>query len=178
MFTASWAVDQEAVGGKTPPAVVEALSKGEPQDIIVLLDDSAIQAEADQMKSAIGAKTETPEVLSFKSSEYDSLKNEVMAALPLEEFEVKKDYSHLPMFFLTVNTSGCLSTLLADERVVRVYENKACRHFLNESLPLINQPDAEANGNVGTGTTAAVLDTGLDERPLVAAQLPQDIVRM
>jgi len=43
-----------------------------------------------------------------------------------------------------------------------VYEIIEFQRFLANTLPLIEQPGAAAQGGVGTGTTIAVLDTGVD----------------
>ncbi|WP_386027928.1 S8 family serine peptidase [Thiorhodococcus fuscus] len=80
-------------------------------------------------------------------------------ALGVEEV---RDYSQLPMNVLRVQSLEAVDALRTDPRVKAVHENGANYLQLNESLPLIDQPEGEALGADGAGTTVAVLDTGAD----------------
>ncbi|WP_220385548.1 S8 family serine peptidase, partial [Klebsiella pneumoniae] len=52
--------------------------------------------------------------------------------------------------------------LLNDPNVKAVYPNRINRTTTTESLPLINQPQANTNGFTGEGSSVAVLDTGVN----------------
>lgn len=147
---------------KAPPALINAIAKGQPQELIVLFDDTQVQNEAAFMRENIGADYETPEIITVKASRYKALKQRILSALSYGDYETLRDYGHLPLIFIRVRTLNGLERLLEHSGVVRVYEDEAYSHFLTESLPLINQPAVAAAGKVGTGTTVAVLDTGVD----------------
>ncbi|MFZ5906076.1 MAG: PKD domain-containing protein [Nitrospirota bacterium] len=157
-------VSAEPVSGQedVPRAVVDALANGTSQELLVLFTEEEVLDQAEALRSRYGVQEDTPEILAFKSSEYNRIKQGVLESLPEGDFEVLRDYSHLPMMFIRFRSLGILNQMLASPDVVRVYENRAHRHFLAESLPLINQPPVASSGRVGTGTAVAILDTGVD----------------
>lgn len=161
-FTAGASAQMGNMSEKAPREVIDAVASGQPRDVLVLLDDAAIQEEAAGLRLGIGADHDTPEVLAVKKSRYDELKQRAFSGFLNGEHEVLKDYSHLPMTFMRVRTLSGLARLLEQPEVVRVSLDEAHRHLLTESGPLIKQPDVEALGKVGAGTTVAVLDTGVD----------------
>jgi subtilisin family serine protease len=91
-----------------------------------------------------------------------SAKQSVTKTLVQSEFEQLRDYDALPMSFIKVKSRRALVKLLNHDNVKAVYENKPHKHTLTESLQLIQQPQAIATGQQGTGTTVAVLDTGVN----------------
>ena len=103
-----------------------------------------------------------PDMVEFKAVRYASMKQELHASLAVQEAEVLKDYSHLPVSFVRIHSKAALDKLLAQPGVAGVYENMVMHATLAESLPLIGQPQVAAQGNLGAGTTVAVLDTGVD----------------
>ena len=91
-----------------------------------------------------------------------SAKQRVTKTLIPSEFQQLRDYDALPMSFIKVKSRRALVQLLNNENVKAVYENKAHVHTMAGSLPFIQQPQAIATGRQGTGTTVAVLDTGVN----------------
>lgn len=91
-----------------------------------------------------------------------STKQSVTKTLVQSEFEQLRDYDALPMSFIKVKSRRALVQLLNHDNVKAVYENKPHKHTLTESLQLIQQPQAIATGRQGTGTTVAVLDSGVN----------------
>lgn len=154
--------EAQTPAGKAPSGVAERLAAGEPQDLIVLFDDRAIESEAAGLRSARGVVHDDASILAVKAERYAALKQDVLSSLPPGEFDTLRDYSHLPMMFLRFQTSSALTRLLERVDVVAVYEDGKYRHFLSQSRPLINQPAAAAAGKIGTGTAVAVLDTGVN----------------
>lgn len=147
---------------KAPPSVIDGISANQPQEVIVLFDDSAIESDAASMRQQIVADIDTPDILAMKAARYGALKQTVQSALPSGEFEVLKDYSHLPMTFMRVNTQNAMAGLLERPEVVKVYENGVKFPLLASSLPFIHQPEVAAMGLTGAGTAVAVLDTGVN----------------
>ena len=66
------------------------------------------------------------------------------------------------MSLLSISSGVALEQLIQHPKVKAVYEDRRSRWFLNQSLPLIEQPEAEAVGVTGSGTAIAILDSGVD----------------
>lgn len=144
---------------KIAPSVVAAASEGQQALVLVELADSS-----NSLKQ--GLTTDTPGMsdadLELRETELTAVKNELRSEVPgLTE---EREYSHLPLMAVTVSDLSQLKSLAANPKVVRVHENATFTHQLAQSLPLINQPSAAAQGYSGAGVTVAVLDTGLDYR--------------
>ena len=153
--TASWAQ-------KAPPGVMQSLAQGEPQALIVLFDDTAVQREAENMRRRLGVKTHTGPVQAMKAARYQSLKVRASNALPAGQHEMLIDYSHLPMAFMRFRSAAGLQAFLQRADVVAVYRDEKKYPILTQSLPLINQPPVVAAGNTGAGTTVEIIDTGVN----------------
>jgi len=162
LLTATGAYAQNTGFDKAPPAVINALTADQPQDVIVLLDDTAVISQAEIIQTNKGLSPYSDEVINFKAIGYGYLKNDILSSLPPDEIGILEDYSQLPMMFLKIRSLSGFAQLVGHPGVVRVYENERYSHFLTQSLPLINQPAVAASGKVGTGTTVAVLDTGVN----------------
>lgn len=147
---------------KAPPSVVSDVASGKSYDLIVLFDDASVQEEVALYRFNIGEIEDTPKILEIKKMRYEHLKQRVFSKLLEGEHELIKNYSHLPMSFVRIKTLSGLSQLLSQIEVLRGYPEEKYRHFLNSSLPFINQPQVAATGKTGSGTTVAVLDTGLN----------------
>ncbi|QNX34114.1 S8 family peptidase [Acinetobacter seifertii] len=76
--------------------------------------------------------------------------------------QVLRDYNNLPLAFYRVSNREALVDLLNDPNVKAVYPNRINQPMTMESLPLINQPQANTKGFNGTGSSVAVLDTGVN----------------
>jgi chitodextrinase len=147
---------------KTSARVLASMDSGTQQDLIVVYDDQAIEADALVMQSTQGLSARHPRILDHKASRYAHHKQASLVDVGTGEADVLKDYSHLPANFLRVRTRQALDRLLAQPGVVGVYENRIEQKMLAQSLPLVGQPQVAAQGNLGASTTVAVLDTGVD----------------
>jgi hypothetical protein len=162
LFAAGASAQIGNVGEKAPREVINAVAAGQPRDVIVLLEDSAIQEEAATLRRIIGADHDTPEVLAVKKTRYDELKRRAFSGFLSGEHEVLTDYSHLPMAFMRIRSLSGLARFLEQPEVVRIYEDGIKYPFLTQSLPLINQPLVASQNKKGAGTAVAVLDTGVN----------------
>lgn len=146
---------------KASSHVLQRMAAGHAQDLIVVLDDTGILREASVMQST-ALPSETSQSIEYKAARYAEKKREIMSSFAADEAEELKHYSHLPMAFVRIRSRQALDRLLAHPGVVNVYEDRLEHRMLTESLPLIGQPQAAANGDLGAGTTVAVIDTGVD----------------
>lgn len=129
-----------------PEEIRAALAAGQPVEVIVSLDESSPRphpSHPSRLTSLRGRKAD------------------LMSALP-REAEVLTDYSHLPLLHLRLRNLHALNAVTAHPRAAAVYPN--CPIFLQlaQSLPLIRHALPISAGYGGSGTTIAVVDTGVD----------------
>ncbi len=75
---------------------------------------------------------------------------------------VTNDYSMLPMMTIKTTDRGGLAKILNRPDVKIIYENKKNEPNLQQSLPLVSQPQASIQGHIGINTSIAIIDTGVD----------------
>lgn len=110
---------------KVDPEVVNSLAVGQPTEVIVLFDDSAVETAVQELRQTEGlteAQPDSDAILNFKVREYEQIENSVLSPLA-SEVEVLNNYSHLPMVAVEVNSVEGLATLLQDPNVVQAYAN-------------------------------------------------------
>ena len=147
---------------KAPLGILEKLAAGQNQELIVVYDDTKIQKEASNLRRQKALSQDNPQVLAFKVAQYAQKKQQVLSKTGTNGIQVVKDYSHLPMSFVRFGSKAALVRFLASSDVVRVYKNEIRQRSLTQSLPLIGQPSVATAGHIGSGTTVAVLDSGVD----------------
>lgn len=145
-----------------PATLRAALLRGEPQEILVLFDDQAIQAQAAALRKQNKVKTDTSNIQQKKSAAYFAQKQRVIAAFPPDGHDLLRNYSHLPMALLRIKSSAALQQIAAHPEVTALYPNARRYPLLAQSLPLIGQPVATAAGNDGAGTSVLVIDSGIN----------------
>ena len=128
---------------------LDALLKNDSNDLIIELDDSATG------NVALGA-----EKRSLIASNKTKFKTKYQQSSGVT---VLRDYNALPLTTYRINNRDSLVKLLNDPEVKAVYPNlKNKANGDAESLPLIKQPQATANGFDGRGTSVVIADSGLD----------------
>jgi len=147
---------------KTSAHVLASMVADTPQDLIVVYDEQAIEADAQAMPLQQGRSPRHLNSKDQKAQRFARHKQTSLAELGKADAEVLKDYNHLPAHLLRVHSRQALDRLLAQPGVLGVYENRIEQKMLAQSLPLVGQPQVAAQGNLGSGTTVAVLDTGVD----------------
>jgi subtilisin family serine protease len=147
---------------KIPASILAAVAAGEERDVLVVLDDRALESRAMLHQGADGAPASADLRAAVRAAAFAAAKQDVLAALPAREIEVRREYSHLPILFLRVKSEPALLGLAERNEVVSLHEDEQHERFLTQSLPLIDQPEAYAAGKDGSGATVAVLDTGVD----------------
>ena len=76
--------------------------------------------------------------------------------------EVLDELQALPNATLRVSDENALLALLSAPGVIGVSQPRTYDTLDNEGVPIVNADDTAAAGNVGAGTTVAVLDSGAD----------------
>ncbi len=138
-----------------PAGLVAKMAQGQSVDVVVLYDDSQIRASEDIARLA---PRERP---AMRQQHYQELKKEVLAQLGGNASRLLHDYQRLPMSRAQVNGTAGLSLLRSRPEIVAVFENRPIYPHLNESLPLIDQPETIGAGFGGSGASVAVVDTGI-----------------
>lgn len=146
---------------KAPATLVDAIAAGEPTRVLIVVGgaedvvapDAIALAEpaADALARAAGARVI-----------WEGRKAAVTAGLADRGLPVDDEWSELPIIPVTIDSAAALAALLEDEQVVSASPDRTFATTDVESFPLIRQPAAQAAGRIGTGTTVAVLDTGVD----------------
>ena len=138
---------------KVPDGVIQKLSQGGAQDLIVRFEDTAVEQEAENLRRRLGLKIQSPAVQTLKAGRYKTLKQNAISSLGSGQFQVLLDYSHLPMMFVRFRTAAGLQAFLQRSDVVAVYRDEKKIPVLAESLPLINQPAVVSAGPKATTVT-------------------------
>jgi subtilisin family serine protease len=145
-----------------PAAVADRMSKGMAQDLIVLFEDSDVEAEMVALRQSARKAYDDEAILAVRRERYHSIKQSATALFTPAEVEQLRDYDHLPMSLLHVKSRSTLDRILADPRVKAIYEDSPVYPHLASSLPFIGQPAVAGAGYTGSGKTVVVIDTGID----------------
>lgn len=145
-----------------PPEAVAGLAAGQAQDLIVEYDDSAVQKEVSDLKTKEHLEKDDSAILALRETRYSKLRSDVDAAMPAGESRNLIGYSHLPMSFMHVKTAAALDALTKNSMVKAIYKNTILHTIASSNMSLINQPAVAAAGEIGTGATTLVIDTGVN----------------
>ncbi len=145
-----------------PASIVDKLSTGMAQDLIILYDGLEVETEAADLRHRARKEYDDDNILALRRERYRSIKRSAAGTLTSGDYEELREYDQLPISFLRVKNRAALYRLLADPRVKGVYEDGVMYTQLTSSLPFIGQPAIAAAGFTGNGTTVAVIDTGIN----------------
>ncbi len=145
-----------------PDTIFEQFDAGNSNKLLVLLDETEVQQESEKVRRASGSPVDTPTVLKLKQEQFRAQKEQLISAVQKQGVQSLRDYSHLPLGLYRVDNRRALQALLERDEVIAVYEDRVIRPSLTQSLPLINQPALQTAGLTGSGSTVAVIDTGVN----------------
>ena len=146
------AVLPPAARAKLPADELAALTAGEARPLLLVIDPGP-GAIAD---ATGGAGGDAPAV------DWRTAKSDVVDLADASGLAIDDTWDALPIVPVTAASLDALAPALIDERVLAVSGIQQFTTQDVESFALVNQPTALAAGKQGTGTTVAVLDTGVD----------------
>lgn len=105
----------------------------------------------------------------------NALQGRLLSRLSPTEYRVVHRYATLPYVAIEVNASALAALENSATDVVQVLDDAIVRPVLTDSVPLIQGDQAWAAGYDGSGTTIAVLDTGVDtSHPFFAGKIVEE----
>ncbi|NEP86734.1 MAG: S8 family serine peptidase [Okeania sp. SIO2C2] len=147
------------ISEKVSEDVIGGLDNDKSQELLVSFNSAEIDALVESLVQQGEFEAGSDVYLEYKAELLTELKTEALSGLPAG-FEIIDDYSHLPISFIRFDSEVPLEELLENSDVLQASVPQIFQPLLEESLPLINQPQAVESGFTGEGTAVAVLDSG------------------
>jgi len=152
---------QAAVGAGVVDAKVVFDLRGKGQvDALVTLDWQGALAQANAVAPPRAGAQRTASILAATRRAYSAEKDAALAGVG--GASVLRDFGALPVSFVRFTSEDALLAVANSPSTLSIEPNERMKAQLAESLPLIDQPEAQAAGYAGAGTAVAVLDTGVD----------------
>lgn len=126
-------------------------------EVLIMLDDEPVDPISSSPQDRL------QERLDRRARLLGEKKKSLLDRLSPTSFTQLTSYAHFPVMHLKVDGPALVS-LLDRSEVVAVRYNRGLKPFLTESLPLVHAPQVHSQGFSGSGTSVAVLDTGVDYR--------------
>lgn len=138
-----------------PEQLERTLREGKQIEILVLFDDAADRLQAEQ------SERQPPKRLTHRAARYPAMKEAVLTRLRTYNADLIRDYSHLPMSWISMRGTAGLEWLRSRSDIVALYENRPLYTNLSQSMPFIGQPQVAEAGLQGAGVAVAIVDTGV-----------------
>ncbi len=144
------------------PEVVVALEAGEPVVALLQLDARTIDRELSRRRSS--SDRLPAELREWRAERYVELADELEAVFADRPLQITRRYRNLPVVAVELTELAELDELIGSEMVWGIHAEQIFTADLAQSLAHINQPEAQAAGHEGTGTSVVIFDTGADYR--------------
>jgi len=152
---------QAAVGSGVVDAKVVSDLQGNGQvDALLTLDWQGALAQAKTDAPLRAGVQRTASILAATRPVYQAEKDAALAGVG--GASVLRDFGALPVSFVHFTSNDALLAVANSSNTLSIEPNEQMKAQLAESLPLIDQPTAQAASHTGAGTAVAVLDTGVD----------------
>jgi subtilisin family serine protease len=142
-------------------AVMQAFARHGHVDAIVTVDYEYVNTPASRslaMSSHASLATQIRQMRAAFAAEKQLALADVAGA------RVLQGWDFLPSSFIRFTSRAALLDMANDPRVRSIALDRSFHADSAAHLPYIHQPEAQAAGNIGSGTYVAVLDSGLDYR--------------
>lgn len=153
-----------------PVEIVKALAEYVPQDLLVTFQESMPET----MITADTAAEGDSGSIERRAAKYATIKRVALDRVTSPgDVQTLRNYSHLPMAFIRVQSLAALDRILAQPEVKGVFENRRNHAIGGPNLSLIGQPIVASAGHKGRGISVAVLDGPVDyANPLFGCTSP------
>lgn len=142
-------------------ATLRSLADRKPQDILVVYGDTeydtAVNNRSLSHSRAASSMLRTNERLIISRLQQESQKDLIGKGVS----QIYR-YKSVPVSLVRIKDEDALLALSHAKHVRGIYQNKQNFTSLNQTLPLIGQNVAQANGFQGQGKSVAIIDTGID----------------
>ena len=140
----------------------EELAAGRAQDVIVEFESAGVDEAAAQLRSQLQVSFSSQHITDLRAQRYEAAKTRVLAGLASKQYQRITRYTHLPLELLRLHNTSTLQALLDNVAVKAIYLDEVKYPVIDSgSTSLINLPAAQTLGLTGTGTTVAVIDSGV-----------------
>ncbi len=129
-----------------------------------------------RLPSAFHPEGSLPDAASVRAQrrEIELRASRILKNLPAGTYRLRHRYASVPLVALEV-TERALARLATATDVARVMDDEVLRPVLAESVPIVQADQVWASGYDGTGTTIAIVDTGVDgTHPMLAGKLIEE----
>lgn len=146
--------------------VIENLRYGTAQKLLVIYSDNEYAAVAanNTLKRLSPTSSAHQNWVTQVRAQVKRLQTESMRSLSGRGVSLVTAYRNFPIAVVNVRDTAALTALQRAPHVKGVFEEAKYYKTLPQSLPLIGQPIAEANGYLGQGKSIAIIDSGVNHR--------------
>jgi uncharacterized repeat protein (TIGR01451 family) len=145
------------------PSYEITLRQGQAVDVIVEFDGTAAQREAVEARQSRALLHDDARIVATRALRYRKTKTDVARVVAGSGVSVVRDFPHLPLALWRLGSPAALARLKAQSAVLSVSDDRRVYAVSTPTdLALIEQPQANAAGATGNGTTVEVIDAGID----------------
>lgn len=138
---------------------LEALSNGEPVELIIVVDASEADDEMERVTGTRDRSRDAPPARAYHSTMQQDIVSNALDAVEGADARTKR-FGSLPLAAIQLESLEELEAIATSDDAQRVESITDVEMSLIESLPMIER--ANAAGLTGAGTAVAVLDTGCE----------------
>ena len=130
---------EQLIEQKVSAWVLEKLTDGQFQDLIVEFEHQDILTEAAKQRKTGRLKFNNPQINAFKSARYRDRKKRLFNVIQNAKLNILRDYKHLPLTFVRIRSKRAIKTLISLPEVKFLHENTIFYPHLTESIPFITE---------------------------------------
>jgi uncharacterized repeat protein (TIGR01451 family) len=137
------------------------LAAGQPVRVIVEFNSRQTDAAASTERNRRHLPRDDAAIRALRAQGYAATRAAVESAVSASDARRLRNYRYLPLAVWQLSSLDALQRLQAHPLVQSVQDDKTLRADSVSDLSFIQQPQAQAEGALGSGTTIAIIDGGL-----------------